>query len=152
MSALAEGVYFIRNVASQTVATANFVTSHYATLVGFKYDFGELDNQLFGVKVVGKDNKYLITHLKTGWALDLQEAETGDLVPIIVYPVNYADNQFWNINPSGSGFYKIQSVRSYDFVDLTSGLSTDNTPIVNNRDHGGASQQWEFKRVGPYIS
>jgi hypothetical protein len=101
MSALAEGVYFVRNVAAKTVITVNPSASPNPTLVGYKYDFDKVDQQLFSVKAIGKDNKYLITHVKTGLVFDLQGAKIADLTPIIVYPVHWGDNQLWNIKPSG---------------------------------------------------
>jgi len=152
MSTLAEGVYFIRNVQSKTLITLDLSASPSPTLVGSQFNFDELDQQLFSIKTIGQDNKYLIAHAKTGQVFDLSGGETADYTPIIVYPIHFGDNQSWNVNPSANGVYKIHNVRSGDLVDLRSGESGDNTPIWNFRDLGTDNQLWEFKRVGPYVS
>jgi len=150
MSALADGVYLIRCAATKTVVTAN-PGQPYPKLVCSKLNFDSIDQQLFSVKVVGKNSTYLITHVSTGRVADLERHDPADLTPIITYPVHWGDNQLWNITPNG-GAYQVLSVSSKKPWDLTGGDPKDGTPVINYRANGGQNQLWEFKKVGPYVS
>jgi hypothetical protein len=100
MSAPAEGLYLIRSAQTKTVVTVDSSTPN-PKLVGSKYSFDDVDQQLFNVKRIGKENRCLITHVRTGRVVDLQGANSADGTPIITFPLHWGDNQLWIINPSG---------------------------------------------------
>jgi len=150
MSALQEGVYFIRNRKTKTVVTADSSTPN-PKLVGSKFSFDDINRQLFSLKKIGQDNTYLITHANTGRVVDLSEGTAADGTPIITFPAHYGANQQWEISTS-SDAYKIKSKSSGKLVDLSGANVNDGTAIINYSDIGGENQLWEFKRVGPYVS
>jgi len=141
-----EGVYFIRNLKTRTVVTADSSAPN-PKLVGSKLSFDSIDQQLFSFKIIGQDI-YLITHVKTGRVADLTGSDADDGTPIITYPVHYTTNQQWEISADGSA-YKIKNMSSGKIVDLTNSDANDGTPIINFTDNNTDNQKWEFKRVGP---
>lgn len=146
MSALAEGVYFIRNVQTKTAVTVDTSFPN-PKLVGSKYSFDNADQQLFSVKRIGKDNRYLIIHVQTGRAVDLKGSDSADNTPIITNRLHWGDNQLWNITPN-DGAYWIRSVSSGKLVDLSGGDSVDGIPVINYTANCDKNQLWDFKRVG----
>ncbi|OCK96234.1 carbohydrate-binding module family 13 protein [Cenococcum geophilum 1.58] len=150
MSALQEGVYFIRNRKTKTLVTADLSTPN-PKLVGSKFSFDDINQQLFSLKKIGQDNTYLITHVNTGRVVDLYGGIAADETPIITFPAHYGANQQWEISTS-SNAYKIKSKSSGKLVDLFGSNEKDGTAIINYIDVGGENQLWEFKRVGSYVS
>ena len=130
-----------------TLVTADLSTPNPKLTIS-KFNFDNINQQLFSLKKTEPDNTYLITHVNTDRVVDLFGGNPADNTPIITFPAHYGANQQWEISTS-SGAYKIKSKSSNKPVDLFGGKVDDGTFIINHTDSNDNSQLWEFKRVGP---
>ncbi|KAK3372704.1 ricin B lectin domain-containing protein [Podospora didyma] len=142
----ADGVYYIRNVATQTAVTAD-TSSPNPKLVGSQLRWDRLKAQKFAVKTIDKDI-YIITHVETGRVVDLFNSEAKNLTPIITFPLHWGKNQKWEFASTGSAnTYSIKSVSSGGYLDLTGSNPADGTAIINYQGTGNNNQKWEFQAV-----
>ena len=81
--------------------------------------------------------RYEITNLKSGKVLDL---DRNDQTSVIQFSARGTDNQVWDIEAAGSGFYYLRNAMNGNALETT-GI---NTPVRATRFNNASSQQWRF--------
>jgi peptidase M48-like protein/ricin-type beta-trefoil lectin protein len=83
--------------------------------------------------------RYEITNQKSGKVLDL---DRNDQTSVIQFSSRGTDNQVWEIQTAGGGFYSLRSVMNGNALDA--GGTSNSTPVRATRSDGRSSQQWRF--------
>lgn len=85
--------------------------------------------------------RYEIANVQNRLVLDL---DRNDRRTVIQFDARRTDNQIWQIEDAGGGFYFIRNAMNGYALEAIG--DRNSTPIEGNPFHGGATQQW---RIGP---
>ncbi len=83
--------------------------------------------------------RYEITNLKSGKVIDL---DRNDQTSVIQFSSRGTDNQVWEIQAAGGGFYSLRNAMNGNALEAVG--TSNSTPVRATRFDGRNSQQWRF--------
>jgi hypothetical protein len=86
---------------------------------------------------------YEITNLKSGKVIDL---DRNDQITVIQFSSRGTDNQAWEIQSAGNGFYTLRNRMNGNALEAMG--NANSTPVHATRFEGRSSQQWRFDAKG----
>jgi hypothetical protein len=90
--------------------------------------------------------RYEIQCVASGQLLDVS---TADNKRVQQYTRSDRENQQWDIQPAGGGYFYIRSVGNGNVLSLANGSSRDGTQVIVYPQRGGDGQLWQIVGVGP---
>lgn len=90
--------------------------------------------------------RYEIESVASGQVLDVNNANNEQVQQ---YTRTDRENQQWDIEPAGGGYFYIRSVSTGKLLSLTNGSSRKGTRVVVSPQHGGEDQLWRIVGIAP---
>jgi hypothetical protein len=90
--------------------------------------------------------RYEIECVASGQVLDVS---TSDNQQVQQYTRSDRENQQWDIEPAGDGYFLIRSVATGKVLSLSNGSSRDGTKVIVYQQQGGEGQLWQIVGIGP---
>jgi hypothetical protein len=90
--------------------------------------------------------RYEIECVASGQVLDVS---TSDNQQVQQYTRSDHENQQWDIQPAGGGYFHIRSVATGKVLSLSNGSSQDGTKVIVYQQQGGEGQLWQIVGVAP---
>ena len=84
--------------------------------------------------------RYEITNLKSGKILDL---DRNDQTSVIQFSPRGTDNQRWEIQPAGGGFFYFRNSMNGKVLEIS--RNSNSAPLVCGRYDGNPNQQWRLE-------
>jgi hypothetical protein len=91
---------------------------------------------------------YNLVNTASGKYLDVSGGATGDGAAVVQQSANAADDQQWQLLPTGDGFYKLSNVRSGKLLNIPGGTSAPGTALIQYHDDDSAGSQWKLTPDG----
>jgi hypothetical protein len=91
---------------------------------------------------------YVLVNKKTGQALEVHGAATGDGARIAQASRNDAARQQWRFVDSGGGFYRLRNRGSGKVLDVPGSAEANGTGLVQWSDSNGTGQQFRIEDTG----
>ncbi|MCH7231890.1 RICIN domain-containing protein [Glycomyces sp. L485] len=79
---------------------------------------------------------------------DVVSGSTADGAEIIQYTCNDDNNQRWQLQSAGGGYYQIVSWSSGKCLDIDGGSTANGAQAIQWTCNGGTNQQWELRDAG----
>ncbi|GAB3656826.1 RICIN domain-containing protein [Glycomyces tarimensis] len=96
--------------------------------------------------VAGETTTMVARH--SGKCADVVNGSTADGAEIIQYTCNGGDNQRWQLQSVGGGYYEIMSWRSGKCLDVSDASTANGAQVVQWPCNGGTNQQWQLRDAG----
>jgi hypothetical protein len=90
--------------------------------------------------------RYEIESVASGQVLDVS---TSDNSEVQQYTRTDRENQQWDIQPAGGGYFYIRSVGTGKVLSLADGSGRKGTHVIVYQQHGGQDQLWQIVSVAP---
>jgi hypothetical protein len=90
--------------------------------------------------------RYEIQSVASGLLLDVS---TSDNQTVQQFTRSDRENQQWDIQPAGNGYFYIRSVGAGKVLSLSNGSSADGTHVIVYQQQGGEGQYWQILNVAP---
>lgn len=90
--------------------------------------------------------RYEIESVASGQVLDVS---SSDNEKVQQYTRTDRENQQWDIQPAGGGYFYIRSVGTGKVLSLADGSSREGTHVIVYRQHGSDDQLWQIQSVAP---
>jgi glycosyl hydrolase family 43/ricin-type beta-trefoil lectin protein len=110
-----------------------------------------LDIDVGAGTVTGATKNFRLLNVKSGKALDVEDASTADSGDIVQTALSDADNQVWSFNYDGAGFFRITNLKSKKVIDVPSGSTADGAALAQFESNGGDNQVWLLVDLGSGI-
>ena len=107
-----------------------------------QYTFGETDGHQRWYLVNEGAGYYKVVNGFSGKTLDVSNASTADLAPVVQWTWTYGDNQLWRITDTGNGRYSLINKRSGKALDVLNASKADLAPVGQYAYSGGTNQLW----------
>ncbi|MEV4799222.1 RICIN domain-containing protein [Nonomuraea sp. NPDC049421] len=98
----------------------------------------------------GAGPSYRITARHSGKVMDVVGASTADNAEVKQYPWNGGDNQRWQFQDLGGGYFRLVSVNSGKCLDVASNSTADGANVIQYTCGSGTNQQWQWVQTGGY--
>jgi hypothetical protein len=95
---------------------------------------------------------YLLIAKHSGKCLDMRNANLADGERVMQYTCHNGDNQKFNFQSAGSGYYSIHVGHSQKCIDQFGAVSTPGGAVGQYQCHSGQNQQWLPSTSGGYYS
>lgn len=94
--------------------------------------------------ITGSVNTFKFVNQKSGKLIDVSGGSTADGGNIIQWRDNGGNNQRWQLQYDGKGYFKIKNVNSGKLMDVASGSTSNGGNILQWTDNGGDNQKWRI--------
>ena len=98
--------------------------------------------------VTGSTKNFQFLNLKSGKALDVEDASSDDGARIVQNAPSNADSQSWSLNYDGAGFFRVTNVKSQKIIDVLDESTADGIELAQWENHGGDNQVWLVVDLG----
>jgi thermitase len=92
---------------------------------------------------------YQVVNVNSGKCLDVKDKLIPNNTPVQQFGCNMVgENQKWQIEPLGSGLYKLTAMHSGRVLDVTGGDLNDGSKVIQWDYLGGSNQKWLIQASG----
>lgn len=111
------------------------------------------NNQKFKLNIIEKniieDGTYkFVSAINENYVLDVTGASTKNGANIEIWDDNNVNNQKFDLNGIGDGFYTIGSTHSKKYLDVEGAKNIDGTNVIQFQGNGGDNQKWILEYAG----